>query len=112
VAWHISTIAQAGLLVSSIGCRLAGIANEKAANPCASADVRVILAGIRRTLGTAPRRKQAATADRVRQGEGRQSTLTGHPMGSLASLDLHQQCDRVGWSLGAAEQLSDGGYWK
>ena len=36
------------------------------ANPCTSDDVRVILAGIRRTLSTAPRRKAAATADRIR----------------------------------------------
>jgi site-specific recombinase XerD len=70
VAWHISAIASDGLSVSSIGRRLAGIAYAhklaKASNPCATDDVRVILAGIRRTIGTKPKRKQAATADRVR----------------------------------------------
>jgi site-specific recombinase XerD len=70
VAWHISTIATEGLSVSSIGRRLAGIAYahklRKEPNPCAADDVRVILAGIRRTLGTAPKRKAAATADRIR----------------------------------------------
>jgi site-specific recombinase XerD len=70
VAWHISAIACAGLSVSSIGRRLAGIAHAhklaKEPNPTTAEDVRVILAGIRRTIGTAPRRKEAATADRVR----------------------------------------------
>jgi hypothetical protein len=69
VAWHISTAA-AGLSVSSIGRRLAGIAYAhklaKHANPTIAEDVKVILAGIRRTVGTAPRPKAAATADRVR----------------------------------------------
>jgi integrase len=57
-----------GLSVSSIGRRLAGIAYahklQKLPNPTAAEDV--ILAGIRRTIGVKPRRKQAATADRVR----------------------------------------------
>jgi integrase len=70
VAWHISAIASAGLSVSSIGRRLAGIAYAhklaKEPNPTDAEDVKVILAGIRRTVGTAPRRKAAATADRVR----------------------------------------------
>jgi integrase len=70
VAWHISAVACDGRSVSSIGRRLAGIAYAhklaKAPNPCAAEDVKVILAGIRRTLGTAPRRKAVATAERVR----------------------------------------------
>jgi site-specific recombinase XerD len=70
VARHISHCAQSGLSVSSIGRRLAGIAYahklRKLPNPCKENDVRVILAGIRRTLGMAPKRKQAATADRIR----------------------------------------------
>jgi site-specific recombinase XerD len=70
VAWHISTVASAGLSVNSIGRRLAGIAYAhkltKEPNPTDAEDVKVILAGIRRTVGTAPRRKAAATADRVR----------------------------------------------
>jgi site-specific recombinase XerD len=69
VAWHISAIAST-LSVSSIGRRLAGISYAhklaQQANPCATDDVKVVLAGIRRTLGTAPKRKAAATADRVR----------------------------------------------
>jgi site-specific recombinase XerC len=71
VAWHISAIAQAGLSVSSIGRRLAGIAYAhklaREENPTAAEEVKVVLAGIRRTVGTAPKRKQAATADRIRQ---------------------------------------------
>jgi site-specific recombinase XerD len=70
VAWHISAIACGGLSVSSIGRRLAGIAYAhklaKEPNPTAAEDVKVILAGIRRTVGCAPKRKAAATADRVR----------------------------------------------
>jgi site-specific recombinase XerD len=70
VAWHISAIATEGLGVSSIGRRLAGIAYahklSRQPNPCTAEDVKVILAGIRRTLGTAPKRKAAATAERVR----------------------------------------------
>jgi site-specific recombinase XerD len=70
VAWYISSIAGDGLSVSSIGRRLAGIAYAhklaKAPNPTADDEVKMILSGIRRTLGTAPKRKAAATADRVR----------------------------------------------
>jgi site-specific recombinase XerD len=70
VAWHISTIACDGLSVSSIGRRLAGIAYAhklaKLASPASSEDVKVILSGIRRTIGCAPKRKAAATADRIR----------------------------------------------
>jgi site-specific recombinase XerD len=70
VAWHISAIASAALSVSSIGRRLAGIAYAhklaKEVNPTTAEEVKVVLAGIRRTVGTAPRRKAAATADRVR----------------------------------------------
>jgi site-specific recombinase XerD len=70
IAWHISAITSAGLSVSSIGRRLAGIAYaHKLAmhpNPTDAEDVKVILAGIRRTVSTAPRRKPAATADCVR----------------------------------------------
>jgi len=70
VAWHISTIACDGLAVSTIGRRLAAIAyaHELAGHepPTSSKDVKVILAGIRRTLGTAPKRKAAATADRIK----------------------------------------------
>jgi site-specific recombinase XerD len=70
VAWHISAAAQSGLSVSSIGRRLAGIAYAhklaQQRNPCATEDVKIVLAGVRRTLGTAPKRKAAATAERVR----------------------------------------------
>jgi hypothetical protein len=56
--------------VSCIGRRLAGIAYaqklRKAPNPCIAEDVKVTLAGIRPTLGTAPRRKAAATGELVR----------------------------------------------
>jgi site-specific recombinase XerD len=70
VAWHISSLASAGLGVSSIGRRLAGIAYahklRRQPDPGATEDVKVVLAGIRRTVGTAPKRKAAATALRVR----------------------------------------------
>ena len=68
--WHISAAAQSGLSVSSIGRRLAGIAYahklRQLPNPTSVEKVKVILAGIRRTIGTGPKRKAAATADRVR----------------------------------------------
>jgi site-specific recombinase XerD len=70
IAGFISAQARAGLSVSSISRRLAGISYahklRKLPNPCATDDVKVILAGIRRTLGTAPKRKAAATAERIR----------------------------------------------
>jgi site-specific recombinase XerD len=62
-------IAQAddGLAASSIGRRLAGIAYShrlgRYANPCTGDELKEVLAGIRRTIGTAPKRKAAATAD-------------------------------------------------
>ncbi len=70
VSWHISSVACDGLSVSSIGRRLAAIAYAhklaKLPSPTASEDVRVVLAGIRRTVGTAPtRRKQPVTAERL-----------------------------------------------
>jgi site-specific recombinase XerD len=70
VGWHISSVACEGLSVSSIGRRLAAIAYAHGLagheSPTSAKDVKVILAGIRRTLGTAPKRKAAATADRIR----------------------------------------------
>jgi integrase len=69
VAWHISAIASAGLAVSSIGRRLAGIAYAhqlaRHPNPCMGEELKVVFAGIRRTIGTAPRRKAAATGDLI-----------------------------------------------
>jgi len=71
VARFISAQARAGLSVSSIGRKLAGISYahklRKVPSPTSTDDVKVILAGIRRTLGTAPKRKAAATAERIRQ---------------------------------------------
>jgi hypothetical protein len=56
--------------VGGVGRRLAGIAYAhklaKQPNPCTAEDVKVIMAGIRRTLGCAPKRKAAAAAERVR----------------------------------------------
>jgi site-specific recombinase XerD len=69
VARFIAACAGGGLSVSTIGRRLAGIAYAhklaKQANPTGAEEVKVILAGIRRTLGTAPKRKAAATADLI-----------------------------------------------
>jgi integrase len=72
VGRYISSIACDGLSVSSIGQRLAGIAYAhklaKLPSPCGSEEVRVVLAGIRRTVGTAPtHRKQPVTAERLTQ---------------------------------------------
>jgi integrase len=70
VGWHISSVACDGLAVSSIGRRLAAIAyaHELAGHesPTSSKAVKVVLAGIRRTVGTAPKRKAAATADKIK----------------------------------------------
>jgi integrase len=72
VILHVTAIADAGQAVSSIGRRLAGIAYAhklaKATNPTSSEEVKVVLAGIRRTVGAAPKhRKAAATHDLVRR---------------------------------------------
>jgi len=70
VILHITVLADGGLSVASIGRRLASITYAhklgREANPCTGDDLREVLAGVRRTLGTAPKRKAAATADRVR----------------------------------------------
>lgn len=70
VGWHISAVACEGLSVSSIGRSLAAIAyaHELAGHesPTSAKAVKVILAGIRRTVGTAPKRKAAATADKIK----------------------------------------------
>jgi integrase len=70
VILHVTALADGGLSVSSIGRRLASISYAhklgRAANPCTGDDLREVLAGVRRTLGTAPKRKAAATADRIR----------------------------------------------
>jgi len=70
--YHITALADGGLSVSSIGRRLAAIAYAhrlgREANPCTgSDDLRELLAGVRRTLGVAPKKKAAATADLVRR---------------------------------------------
>jgi hypothetical protein len=58
-------LADAGLSVSSIGRLLASITYAhklgREENPCAGGDLREVLAGVRRALGTVPRRKAAAT---------------------------------------------------
>ena len=70
VAAYLSFLADRGLSVSSIGQRAAAIAHRhrKAGHeaPTTNPVVRDAVAGIRRTIGTAPRRKSAATADRIR----------------------------------------------
>jgi site-specific recombinase XerD len=70
VILHVTALADGGLSVSSIGRRLAAVTYAhklgRAENPCTGDDLREVLAGVRRTLGTAPRRKAAATADRIR----------------------------------------------
>jgi site-specific recombinase XerD len=70
VARFIAFCASEGKSVSTIGRRLAGISYAhklaKQGNPSRDDEVRMILSGIRRTCGVAPKRKAAATADRVR----------------------------------------------
>jgi site-specific recombinase XerD len=70
VILYISAMADAGLSVSTLGRRIAAIGYShklgRQANPCTGDDLREVLSGIRRTLGTAPKRKAAATAERVR----------------------------------------------
>jgi site-specific recombinase XerD len=70
VILYVSSLADAVLSVSTIGRRIAAIGYShklgRHANPCTGDDLREVIGGIRRTLGTAPRRKAAATADRVR----------------------------------------------
>ena len=70
VAMYLSFLADRGLSASSIGQRAAAIAHrhQKAGHdtPTTNPVVRDALRGIRRTIGAAPRRKSAATADRIR----------------------------------------------
>jgi integrase len=68
VAWYLSAIATTGLASSSIGRRLAGIryhhemAGFELATGCR--EIKTVMAGIRRTLGSAPRHaKTPATAE-------------------------------------------------
>jgi site-specific recombinase XerD len=72
VAWHLSTLASAGLSVSSIARRLAAIAYAHAMAghklQTSAREIKVVIAGIRRTVGTAPRhRKAAATHDLIQR---------------------------------------------
>lgn len=70
VAMYLSFLADRGLSASSIGQRAAAIAHRhrKAGHdaPTTNPVVQDALRGIRRTIGTAPNRKSAATADRIR----------------------------------------------
>lgn len=70
VAMYLSFLADRGLAAASIGQRAAAIAHRhrKAGHdaPTTNPVVQDALRGIRRTVGTAPRRKSAATADRIR----------------------------------------------
>ncbi len=70
IAAFLSAQADAGRKASSIGRSMASIAyHHKQAgvdpSPTATAGVRAVMKGIRRTLGTAPTKKHAATADIV-----------------------------------------------
>jgi hypothetical protein len=71
VAMYLSFLADRGLSAASIGQRAAAIAHRhrKAGHdaPTTNPVVQDALKGIRRTVGAAPRRKSAATADRIRQ---------------------------------------------
>jgi site-specific recombinase XerD len=70
VAMYLSFLADRGLSAASIGQRAAAIAHQhrKAGHdaPTTNPVVQDALRGIRRTIGAAPRRKSAATADRIR----------------------------------------------
>ena len=70
VAMYLSFLADRGLSAASIGQRAAAIAHRhrKAGHeaPTTNPVVQDALKGIRRTVGAAPRRKSAATADRIR----------------------------------------------
>lgn len=65
------TAQAAGHRASTLSAKLAAIAfYHRAAghpNPCDTVEVKTLMRGIRRTLGTAPRRKKAATLDVIRR---------------------------------------------
>ena len=68
LAMFLSSQAHEGVRVSTIGCRIAAIAYAHklaghAPAPTASEIVRTVMRGIRRSVGTAPRRASPATAD-------------------------------------------------
>jgi site-specific recombinase XerD len=66
VAAYLATIADAGLSVSTLNRRLAAIAYAHRLKgfdaPGSAEPIRMVMRGIRRTLGTAPKRKAPATA--------------------------------------------------
>jgi integrase len=68
---YLTALADAGAKVSTIGVKLAGIAYrhrlQHYADPTTGEDVRIVMAGIRRELGTAPNKKAAITLDDLRR---------------------------------------------
>jgi site-specific recombinase XerD len=94
VAAYLSHLASSGQKASTIGRRCAAIADRhKQAgvdpSPTAAAGVRAVMKGIRRTLGTAPTKKHAATADIVMRmlaqcGDG----LIGHRDRALIAVGM------------------------
>jgi integrase len=69
VAQYLSQCALDGLSASTIGRKVAAISYahrlKRLESPCRDERVRTVVAGIRRSVGTAPRRKQAITAERL-----------------------------------------------
>ena len=68
VCGYISTLAHSGLKASTLGRRIAAIAHVHSQHghkppPTADETVRVVMKGIRRTIGTAPDKKTPATHD-------------------------------------------------
>jgi integrase len=82
VAQYLSQCALDGLSASTIGRKVAAISYahrlKRLDSPCRDERVRTVVAGIRRSVGTAPRRKQAITAERLTTMlTGLPDTLTG-----------------------------------
>jgi site-specific recombinase XerD len=72
VCGYISTLAHSGLKASTLGRRIAAIAHVHSQHghkppPTADETVRVVMKGIRRTIGTAPDKKTPATHDILAQ---------------------------------------------
>jgi site-specific recombinase XerD len=116
VAMYLSFLADRGLSAASIGQRAAAIAHRhrKAGHdaPTTNPVVQDALRGIRRTVGTAPQRKSAATADRIRAMlDACPDTMIGIRDRALLALGFagaFRRSELVALQLADLEEVADG----
>jgi site-specific recombinase XerD len=116
VAAYLSWLAESGRKASTIGRRAAAIAHRhKLAGlepPTSAEAVRAVLRGIRRTIGAAPERKQAATADILTMMvDSCPGTLKGKRDKALLSLGFAaalRRSELVALEVGDLVEVADG----